>query len=72
MVCNGAIVRGRVERSVLSPGVYVSPGALVRDMVMNDVRTPRRRARPRDRRQQNVVVGRRRAPGLRRRPDHAE
>jgi len=37
MVCNGAIVRGRVERSVLSPGVYVSPGAIVRDsVVMND------------------------------------
>ncbi len=37
MVCNGAIVRGRVEHSVLSPGVYVSPGAIVRDsVVMND------------------------------------
>jgi glucose-1-phosphate adenylyltransferase len=38
MICNGCIVRGRVERSVLSPGVYVSPGAIVRDsIVMNDV-----------------------------------
>ena len=37
MVCNGSIVRGRVERSVLSPGVYVSPGAIVREsVVMND------------------------------------
>ncbi|KAB8141431.1 glucose-1-phosphate adenylyltransferase [Chloroflexia bacterium SDU3-3] len=37
MVCNGCIVRGQVERSVLSPGVYVSPGAVVRDsVVMND------------------------------------
>jgi len=37
MVCNGCIVRGSVERSVLSPGVYVSPGAVVRDsVVMND------------------------------------
>lgn len=37
MICNGAIVRGHVERSVLSPGVYVSPGATVRDsVVMND------------------------------------
>lgn len=37
MVCNGCIIRGRVERSVLSPGVYVSPGAIVRDsIVMND------------------------------------
>src|SRR5262245_61476787 len=37
MICNGSIVRGRVERSVLSPGVHVSPGAIVRDsVVMND------------------------------------
>lgn len=37
MICNGSIVRGRVERSVLSPGVYVSPGAVVREsVVMND------------------------------------
>jgi glucose-1-phosphate adenylyltransferase len=37
MVCNGCIVRGTVEHSVLSPGVYVSPGAIVRDsVVMND------------------------------------
>jgi glucose-1-phosphate adenylyltransferase len=37
MVANGCIVRGRVEHSVLSPGVYVSEGAVVRDsIVMND------------------------------------
>jgi glucose-1-phosphate adenylyltransferase len=37
MICNGCTVRGMVERSVLSPGVYVSPGAVVRDsVVMND------------------------------------
>ncbi|GAB4198907.1 MAG: glucose-1-phosphate adenylyltransferase [Roseiflexaceae bacterium] len=37
MICNGCIVRGQVEHSVLSPGVYVSPGAVVRDsVVMND------------------------------------
>ena len=37
MICNGCIVRGYVERSVLSPGVYVSPGAVVREsVVMND------------------------------------
>lgn len=37
LVCNGCIVRGIVENSVLSPGVYVSPGAVVRDsVVMND------------------------------------
>ncbi|MFQ5859603.1 MAG: glucose-1-phosphate adenylyltransferase [Anaerolineae bacterium] len=37
MICNGCIVRGHVERSVLSPGVYVSPGAIVREsVVMHD------------------------------------
>jgi glucose-1-phosphate adenylyltransferase len=37
IVCNGCTIRGTVERSVLSPGVYVSPGAIVRDsVVMND------------------------------------
>jgi glucose-1-phosphate adenylyltransferase len=34
MVCNGCIVRGQVIRSVLSPGVYVSPGAVVRESVV--------------------------------------
>jgi glucose-1-phosphate adenylyltransferase len=34
MVCNGCIVRGQVVRSVLSPGVYVSPGAAVRESVI--------------------------------------
>ncbi len=34
MICNGCMVRGQVVRSVLSPGVYVSPGAVVRDSVM--------------------------------------
>jgi glucose-1-phosphate adenylyltransferase len=37
MICNGSIVRGQVIHSVLSPGVYVSPGAVVRDsVIMND------------------------------------
>lgn len=37
IVCNGCIVRGSVDHSVLSPGVYVSPGAVVRNsIVMND------------------------------------
>lgn len=37
MICNGCVVRGSVDRSMLSPGVYVSPGAIVRDsVVMND------------------------------------
>lgn len=37
MVSNGCIVRGMVVNSVLSPGVYVSPGAVVQDsVVMND------------------------------------
>lgn len=38
MVSNGCIIRGLVQNSVLSPGVYVSPGAVVRDSVlMNDI-----------------------------------
>jgi glucose-1-phosphate adenylyltransferase len=37
LICNGCIVRGTVDHSVLSPGVYVSPGAVVRNsVVMND------------------------------------
>ena len=37
MICNGAIVRGQVIHSVLSPGVYVAPTAIVRDsVIMND------------------------------------
>jgi glucose-1-phosphate adenylyltransferase len=37
ILCNGCTIRGTVEHSVLSPGVYVSPGAIVRDsVVMND------------------------------------
>ncbi len=37
MISNGCIIRGQVEHSVLSPGVYVSPGAIVRNsVVMND------------------------------------
>lgn len=37
MVANGSNIRGRVEHSVLSPGVYVSEGAVIRDsVVMSD------------------------------------
>jgi glucose-1-phosphate adenylyltransferase len=37
MVSNGCIIRGTVINSMLSPGVYVSPGAVVKDsVVMND------------------------------------
>ncbi|MGE0492361.1 MAG: glucose-1-phosphate adenylyltransferase [Vulcanimicrobiota bacterium] len=37
LVSNGCIVRGLVRNSVLSPGVHVSPGAVVEDsVVMND------------------------------------
>jgi glucose-1-phosphate adenylyltransferase len=34
LIANGALVEGRVERSVLSPGVVVGPGATVRDSVL--------------------------------------
>ncbi|GIV80043.1 glucose-1-phosphate adenylyltransferase [Litorilinea aerophila] len=37
MISNGCVIRGLVVNSVLSPGVYVSPGAVVKDsVVMND------------------------------------
>lgn len=37
LISNGCVIRGRVERSVLSPGVYVSPGAVVREsVIIND------------------------------------
>jgi glucose-1-phosphate adenylyltransferase len=37
MVCNGSNVRAQVISSILSPGVYVSPGAIVREsVIMND------------------------------------
>ena len=37
LVSNGCTIHGRVEHSVLSPGVVVSPGAVVRDsVIMND------------------------------------
>lgn len=37
LVSNGCTIRGLVEHSVLSPGVYVSPGAIVREsVIMND------------------------------------
>jgi glucose-1-phosphate adenylyltransferase len=37
LVSNGCVIRGRVEHSVLSPGVYVSPGAIVREsVILND------------------------------------
>ncbi|GAB4439872.1 MAG: glucose-1-phosphate adenylyltransferase [Anaerolineae bacterium] len=37
LISNGCVIRGRVEHSILSPGVYVSPGAVVRDsVIIND------------------------------------
>jgi glucose-1-phosphate adenylyltransferase len=37
LLSNGCIVEGTVERSILSPGVRVAPGAIVRDsVIMND------------------------------------
>jgi glucose-1-phosphate adenylyltransferase len=37
LVSNGCVIRGSVLHSVLSPGVYVSPGAIVRDsIIIND------------------------------------
>lgn len=37
LVSNGCVIRGTVEHSVLSPGVYISPGAVVREsVILND------------------------------------
>jgi glucose-1-phosphate adenylyltransferase len=37
LISNGCVIRGVVSNSVLSPGVYVSPGAVVKDsIIMND------------------------------------
>ena len=37
MIANGCTVRGRIEHSVISPGVFISPEAVVRDsIIMND------------------------------------
>lgn len=37
LLSNGCIIRGTVRHSVLSPGVYVSPGAIVQDsIILND------------------------------------
>jgi glucose-1-phosphate adenylyltransferase len=39
LLSNGCIVEGTVERSIISPGVYISAGATVRDsVIMNDTR----------------------------------
>jgi glucose-1-phosphate adenylyltransferase len=34
LISNGAIINGRVENSVISPGVYVEEGAVVKDSVI--------------------------------------
>lgn len=37
LISNGCVIRGTVQHSVLSPGVYVSPGAVVREsVILND------------------------------------
>jgi glucose-1-phosphate adenylyltransferase len=37
LISNGCVIRGSVEHSVLSPGVYVSPGAVIREsVILND------------------------------------
>lgn len=34
LICDGAIINGRVENSVISPGVYVEEGAYIKDSVI--------------------------------------
>ena len=46
LISHGCLIAGTVERSVLSPGVRVDPGAVVRDsIIMFDSGHPRRRGR---------------------------
>jgi glucose-1-phosphate adenylyltransferase len=60
LVCHGCIIHGRVERSILSPGVVVAPGAVVRDsIVMTDTRIEADAAVDRCVLDKQIVVGRR-------------
>jgi glucose-1-phosphate adenylyltransferase len=34
LVANGAVIEGRIERSVISPGVHVGPGAVVSESIL--------------------------------------
>ncbi len=36
LICNGCVIRGRIERSVLSPDVSVNPGAHIEESVLFD------------------------------------
>jgi glucose-1-phosphate adenylyltransferase len=36
LLCNGCVVGGHVERSILSPGVRIEPGAFVQDSILFD------------------------------------
>ncbi|MBI4498204.1 MAG: glucose-1-phosphate adenylyltransferase [Chloroflexi bacterium] len=36
LVCHGCIINGYVERSILSPGVFVEEGAVIRDSILFD------------------------------------
>ncbi len=39
LICDGCQIEGAALRSVISPGVYIAPGAIVRDsIIMNDTR----------------------------------
>jgi glucose-1-phosphate adenylyltransferase len=58
LVSNGCIIRGRVEHSVLSPGVQVGPGALVRhSIVMTDTVIGERAVVDHAILDKNIVVG---------------
>ncbi len=58
LIANGCIVLGRVQRSVLFPGVFVGPGAEVTDsIVMNDTRIEDRARVDRAILDKNISVG---------------
>ncbi|MBI2953817.1 MAG: glucose-1-phosphate adenylyltransferase [Chloroflexi bacterium] len=59
LVCDGCIINGLVVHSVLSPGVYVEEGAVVRDsIIMNDTRIESDAVVNKAIVDKNVVVGR--------------
>ena len=59
LVCDGCVINGLVVHSVLSPGVYIEEGAVVRDsIIMNDTRIERDAVVNKAIIDKNVVIGR--------------
>jgi len=58
LLSNGCVIEGHIENAVLSPGVHVAPGAVVRDsVIMNDAYIGRRAIVDRAIIDKDVVIG---------------